>query len=148
MYLLLSIQLHTHMTLAQHLRASDDEGWIFIVPALILTHVVCISSKKKPRMEIMQLSLLDIYVLYFVVWAFLLWFLFSCYSLFSKKIIKNATSLIVIYKFIRNLNFYMVLFSFRMLYMSLRLNLEYYSYIFRAKELLTCMKIRNLFVFM
>lgn len=44
--------------------------------------------------------LLDIYVLYFVVWAFLLWFLSSCYSLFSKKIIKNATSLIVIYKFI------------------------------------------------
>lgn len=144
MYLLLSIQLHTHMTLAQHLRASDDEGWIFTVPALILTHGVCISSKKKPRMEIMQLSLLDIHVLYFVVWTFLLWFLSSCYS----KIIKNATSLIVIYKFIRNLNFYMVLFSFRMLYMSLRLNLEYYSYIFRAKELLTCMKIRNLFVFM
>lgn len=47
MYLLLSIQSHTHMTLAQHLRASDDEGWIFIVPALIFTHGVCISSKKK-----------------------------------------------------------------------------------------------------
>ena len=57
-------------------------------------------------------------------------------------------NLIVMYKFIRNLNFYMVLISFRMVYMSLRLNLEYYSYIFRAKELLTCMKIRNLFVFM
>lgn len=148
MYLLLSIQSHTHLTLAQHLRASDDMGWIFIVPALILTHGVCISSKKKPRMEIVQLSLLDIHVLYFVVWTFLLWFLSSCYSLFSKKIMKNATSLIVMYKFIRNLNFYMVLISFRMLYMSLRLNLEYYSYIFRAKELLTCMKIRNLFVFM
>lgn len=94
------------------------------------------------------MSLLDIHVLYFVVWTFLLWFLSSCYSLFSKKFIKNATSLIVMYKFIRNLNFYMVPISFRMLYMSLRLKLEYYSYIFRAKELLTCMKIRNLFVFM
>lgn len=130
MYLLLSIQSHTHMTLAQHLRASDDEGWIFIVPALILTHGVCISSKKKPRMEIVQLSLLDIHVLYFVVWTFLLWFLSSCYSLFSKKIIKNATSLIVMYKFIRNLNFYMVHISFRMLYMSLRLNLQSTTLIF------------------
>lgn len=148
MYLLLSIQSHTHMTLAQHLRASDDEGWIFIVPALILTHGVCISSKKTQDGDRAFVSLLDIHVLYFVVWTFLLWFLSSCYSLFSKKIIKNATSLIVMYKFIRNLNFYMVLISFRMLYMSLRLNLEYYSYIFRAKELLTCMKIRNLFVFM
>lgn len=148
MYLLLSIQSHTHMTLAQHLRASDDEGWIFIVPALILTHVVCISSKKNPGWRSCSCPFL-IYM-YFIlwVWTFLLWFLPSCYSLFSKKIIKNATSLIVIYKFIRNLNFYTVLFSFRMLYMSLRLNLEYYSYIFRAKELLTCMKIRNLFVFM
>lgn len=144
MYLLLSIQSHTHMTLAQHLRASDDEGWIFIVPALILTHRVCISSKKNPGWRSCSCPFL-IYM-YFILWfgpSFCGFYLPATLYL-AKRLLKK----IVMYKFIRNLNFYMVLFSFRMLYMSLRLNLEYYSYIFRAKELLTCMKIRNLFVFM